>query len=166
MVWLKLPISSATCVCFVSNTNRKKQVKTSIESCHLDRPLLQVRSGRQTPSSPYLPIYLSCHLTGLSGPIRHVCDYVTEAIDWERVDEGSPVSLGLRWRWYSRLLHGCDQALLRQWVIRLVSSSLPPVRKACQADSGHWKTLLFIRLPLLITKVPTMRLKCVYLFYI
>lgn len=38
-----------------------------------------------TSGSPYLPILSSC-LTGLSDPIHHVCDNLTEAIDWERVD--------------------------------------------------------------------------------
>lgn len=82
---------------FVSNINPKKQVKTSIESCHFDRLLLRVSRGHQTPSSPYLPIHLSCRLTGLSDPIHHVCDNLTEAIDWERGDECSPVSPGLLW---------------------------------------------------------------------
>lgn len=97
MLCLKLHISCITCMYFVSNINPKKQVKTSIESCHLDRRLLRVSRGQQTPSSPYLPIRLSCCLTGLSDPIHHVCDNLTEAIDWERVDECSPVSPSLLW---------------------------------------------------------------------
>lgn len=96
MLCLKLHIL-CHCMYFVSNVNPKKQVKTSTESCHLDRLLLQVSRGHQTPGFPYLPICLSCHLTGLSDPIHHVCNNLTEAIDWERVDECSPVSPSLVW---------------------------------------------------------------------
>lgn len=39
---------------------------------------------------------LEC-LTGLSDPIHHVCDYLTEAIDLERVDKCSPLSHSLLW---------------------------------------------------------------------
>lgn len=110
-----------THVLFVSNVNPGKQVKTRAESCHLHQLLFQVSKGHRSPGSPYLPVRLSCHPTGLSDPIHHGRDNLTEAIDWERVDECTPMSSVLQ-----PLSLWLLQALCQQRMLGLVSALFSP----------------------------------------